>query len=155
MKPLAVDLFCGLGRGTGRMLDKRGYVLAMSKGHPRANRDGYVWEHIRVVERALGKYLPSTAIVHHMDGNPSNNAPKNLVVCPDQAYHKLLHQRAVAFAACGDASALKCDLCHSFERQEEMREYSYRRGKGHYGRHLSCNRKYVKGYADRRRASDE
>jgi len=140
-KPVAI------GRGTGRMLDKRGYVLALSKGHPRANRDSYVWEHVLVVERAIGKFLPATAIVHHADGNPSNNDPCNLVVCPDQAYHKLIHQRDAALEACGNASALKCDICHSYERQEEIREYSYRKGIGRYGRHLSCNRAHAKRYA--------
>lgn len=155
MKPLAIDQPTGIGRGTRRMLDKRGYVLVMAKEHPRANRDGYVWEHVLVVERALGKYIPTESIVHHVDENPGNNAPTNLVVCPDQAYHKLLHQRATALSACGDASALKCDLCHSFERQDEIRAYSYRKGKGRYGRHLSCNRAYVRRYSERQRASNE
>lgn len=156
MRLLAIDLYCGLsgatcnegnmmfGRGTGRMLDKRGYVLAMAKGHPRANRDGYVWEHVLVAERALGRHVASECPVHHADGNPANNDPHNLVVCPDQRYHKLLHQRASALAACGDASALKCDLCHSYDRQEEIRAYSYRKGVGRYGRHLSCNRAHAR-----------
>lgn len=125
------------------MLDKRGYILAMAKGHPRANRDGYVREHVLVVEQALGRYLPVGIIVHHADGNPANNVSANLVVCPDQAYHKLLHQRASALDACGNASALKCDICHSYERQDEMRAYSYRKGIGRYGRHLSCNRSHA------------
>jgi hypothetical protein len=136
-----------IGRGTGRMLDKRGYVLAMAKGHPRANRDGYVWEHVLVVERALGRYLPSNCLVHHVDEDPGNNEPSNLVVCPSQAYHKLLHQRATALDACGDASALKCNICHSYDRQHEMRQYSYNKGIGRYGRHLICNRAHVRKYA--------
>jgi len=126
------------------MFDKRGYVLALAKGHPRANRDGYVWEHVLVAERACGKHLPATAVVHHVDGNPANNDPSNLIVCQDQAYHKLLHQRATALNACGNASALKCDICHRYDRQEEIRAYSYRKGIGRYGRHLSCNRAHAK-----------
>lgn len=55
---------------------------------------GYrVFEHIHIAERALGKQLPLGAIVHHIDENPSNNTPTNLLICPDQAYHMLLHKR--------------------------------------------------------------
>ena len=133
------------------MLDKRGYVLVMSKGHPRANRDGYVREHVLVAERALGRLIPPECPVHHVDGNPANNLPANLVICQSQGYHKLLHQRATALAVCGNASSLKCDICHSYERQNEMRVYSYRQGIGHYGRHLSCNREHAK--RDRERAA--
>ena len=143
--PLAIDLYAGLGRGTGRMIGKRGYILVMAKGHPRANRDGYVGEHVLVAERALGRYITSEHPVHHVDGQPANNKSRNLVVCQDQGYHKLLHQRATALAACGNASALKCDICHSYDRQQEIRVYSYRKGVGRYGRHLSCNRAHTRG----------
>lgn len=136
-----------IGRGTRRMLGKRGYVLTLAKGHPRANRDGYVPEHILVAERALGKHVPLGCPVHHVDGDPANNTPSNLVVCQDQGYHKLLHQRATALKACGDASALKCDICHRHDRQNEIRVYSYRKGVGRYGRHLSCNRAHVAKHA--------
>lgn len=50
-------------------------------------------EHRLVVERALGKALPPGAIVHHVNSDPSDNRPCNLVVCPDHRYHMLLHSR--------------------------------------------------------------
>lgn len=56
-----------------------------------------VYEHIFLAEKALGKPLPTGAVVHHMDNNPANNyEPFNLVICPDQDYHLLLHRRALA-----------------------------------------------------------
>jgi len=64
--------------------------------------DGYVYVqnnkkkkmlHVLVAEKALGKTLPKGAVVHHVDGNRKNNEPTNLVVCPNQAYHLLLHKR--------------------------------------------------------------
>lgn len=134
------------------MIGKRGYILAMAKGHPRANRYGYVSEHVLVAERAIGKFLDSCHPIHHVDGATSNNANGNLVICEDQAYHKLLHQRQAALVACGNASALRCDICHSYDRQEEIRTYSYGRGPGHYGRHLSCNRQHVRRYVESRKA---
>lgn len=45
---------------------------------------------------ALGKKLPPGAIVHHVDLNPFNNEPTNLVICPDTQYHMLLHERTKA-----------------------------------------------------------
>lgn len=49
--------------------------------------------HIAIAENALGRKLPKGAQVHHVDGDKTNNAPSNLVVCPDFAYHALLHAR--------------------------------------------------------------
>lgn len=56
--------------------------------------DVYEYEHIRVAEAALGKKLPEGAEVHHLNKNKADNRPTNLVVCPDHAYHMLLHKRA-------------------------------------------------------------
>ncbi len=138
-----------IGRGTGRMFDKRGYVLAMSKGHPRANRDGYVWEHVLVAEQTLGRSLPPKAVVHHVDGNPANNSPENLLICESQAHHLLIHQRARALAACGNASARKCNICGSYERQWDIVLYRYHR-EGRIERtqsiHRECNRQHAAKY---------
>lgn len=61
--------------------------------HPRSDCRGYVFEHIVVAEKVLGKYLPEGAVVHHIDGNGLNNNNNNLVVCQDHAYHMTLHKR--------------------------------------------------------------
>jgi hypothetical protein len=89
----------------------QGYIHVVQHGHPRATRDGYVPEQVLVVEKALGHYLPLTAIVHHVDDNKINNSPSNLVVCPDIAYHKLLHARMRAYKACGNPNWRLCCLC--------------------------------------------
>lgn len=78
-------------------------------------------EHVVVAERALGKPLPTGAVVHHIDGNGKNNDPSNLVICQDQAYHQLLHQRQRAMDACGDPNAHRCRICTNYERQREMK----------------------------------
>lgn len=69
-------------------LDSRGYIRTGRIGVGDNN-----FEHIKVAEKVLGKKLPKGAVVHHVDEDPTNNTPTNLVVCPSRAYHRLLHAR--------------------------------------------------------------
>lgn len=61
-------------------------------------------------ERALGRPLPATAVVHHADGSKSENAP--LVICENRGYHMFIHARMRVKAAGGnpnsDAICSKC-----------------------------------------------
>lgn len=97
--------------------------------HGYKRRDGYLYlslpggpklAHVALVERALGKPLPKGVEIHHVDQNGLNNAPSNLVVCPDAAYHKLLHQRQRAFDACGHYDWRKCHICKQYDAPENM-----------------------------------
>ena len=76
--------------------------------------------HVLIAEKALGKQLTLKAIVHHVDGNPTNNENKNLVICPNAAYHFLLHRRQEAMKACGDPNMLKCSFCHAWDSPEKI-----------------------------------
>lgn len=49
-------------------------------------------EHRVVAERKIGRRLQPGEIVHHIDGNPRNNAPENLQVMT-QAEHTRLHAK--------------------------------------------------------------
>jgi len=68
-------------------------------------------EHTRVAERALGKPLPVGAVIHHVDGNGKNNKNNNLVICPSQKYHALLHTRTASLAATGITESRRCKFC--------------------------------------------
>lgn len=48
------------------------------------------WEYRGVVEVAMGRSLRRGEIVHHIDGDESNDARSNLLVC-DRKYHRYLH----------------------------------------------------------------
>ena len=71
--------------GTG-CIDSNGYVKVMVYGRS-------TYEHVLLAERALGKPLPKGAVVHHTGERHDNHGPFKLVICPDIAYHSLIHKR--------------------------------------------------------------
>ena len=99
--------------GTGG-ITKAGYI--------RISRNGKLkYEHIEVAERALGRPLPKRAKVHHVDKNQQNNVGTNLVICPDQSYHALLHQRMNAMAAGAPLHYKPCRFCGGYDDPKNMK----------------------------------
>lgn len=62
----------------GRTRHKRGYMMVLSPGHPRADKARYVFEHVLVMEETLGWYLLPGENVHHRNGIKDDNRPENL-----------------------------------------------------------------------------
>jgi HNH endonuclease len=73
----------------GRTLSK-GYVLVHQRAHPRADKNGYVREHIVNWELAHGQPLPDGWVVHHLNGIKHDNRPENLVGLPTLRHDRLL-----------------------------------------------------------------
>lgn len=99
----------------GKINHTEGYVRIKLEGHPRTDAQGYVLEHLLIAEKALGRPIPLGAQVHHWDEVRNNNAPSNLVICENQAYHRLLHYRQKAYEACGNPNAKKCYICKRYD----------------------------------------
>lgn len=72
-----------------------GYIMRRVKGHPNANSRGYVQEHRLIMERELGRFLiPRKELVHHIDGDRTNNNVENLKLTTPREHAYKDHERA-------------------------------------------------------------
>lgn len=76
----------------GGRVFRNGRACLYMPEHPRAS-GLYVYEHIVVAEKKLGRPLLPGEVVHHIDLDQSNNDPANLIVLPSQAEHLRLHKQ--------------------------------------------------------------
>lgn len=84
----------------GRFISKKGYVFVRCPEHHRRGRNGYVLEHVLVMERHLGRSLiyysmahSSNEVVHHVNGEKSDNRIENLRLMT-HSEHMTLHGKA-------------------------------------------------------------
>ena len=66
----------------------RGYKLLYSPDHPHHNKQRRVLEHRLVVEQREGRYLKPEEVVHHIDGDITNNSPNNLEIFETNGVHR-------------------------------------------------------------------
>lgn len=62
----------------GKSLTKDGYILVRCPNHPNVRSNGYYPEHRLVMEKTIGRYLLREEVVHHKNGNKTDNRPENL-----------------------------------------------------------------------------
>jgi len=75
-----------------------GYVLIIKKDHPRAKSNkGYVYEHIVVIEKLLGRFLNPRERVHHINGKKDDNSVENLKVMDVSDHARLHHPKKIVF----------------------------------------------------------
>ena len=71
-------LMTSLRRWNGGVTHNHGYKQITDPEHHRANSDGYVLEHIVVMEKMIGRPLVDGETVHHKNGVRDDNAETNL-----------------------------------------------------------------------------
>lgn len=78
------------GGHTKRRTD--GYVAVYVPDHVSANKEGYVMEHILVMEAHIGRHLSSDEVVHHINRNRSDNRLENLRLM-NKREHARMHMK--------------------------------------------------------------
>jgi hypothetical protein len=109
--------------------DKRGYINVQRKGKQQ-------WLHRLIAEAALGKPLPKSTEVHHVNVTSDNYS---LVVCPGRAYHKLIHARERASNACGNPNFRKCKQCGTYGDPTDMSVHPRGGGRTASYHHKGCH----------------
>lgn len=114
-----------------------GRVKTHAPNHHKADSEGYVLRYILIAEQSLGKPLPEKVVIHHFDEIICNDKNANLVICENDTYHKLLHQRMRALKACGHPDWRKCWICKEYDKIDNL----YTKGTIY---HKQCESKYQK-----------
>lgn len=92
----------------GRRISSAGYAEIFLPNHHRARGNGYVFEHILVAEKLLGRKLVKGEDVHHKDENKENNSPDNLQILSKSKHsslhgkNKIRHGKYIACPVCGE-----------------------------------------------------
>lgn len=126
----------------GAYVDVHGYKRILFPEHPRAYADGYVFEHVLIAEKALGKPLPQPTRIHHWGSLIEN---RKIVICNDGGYHAVLHRRTTALKECSHAHWKKCWICKKYDKPENLLfcRNSFR--------HRMCGINHCKEYRRRRK----
>lgn len=84
------EKYCGINSKLykGKYKDKYGYI-SVNRYHPENNKGKTCHEHTLVMEKHLGRLLKSNEIVHHIDGDKSNNLLENLFLCDISTHRKI------------------------------------------------------------------
>ena len=121
---------------------KKGGVFSSKYRYVNDGYDGGITAHKVIAEKVLGRPLPKDAEIHHADGNGLNNQHSNLVICPDHAYHALLHRRQKALDACGNANWLPCAFCRQHDDPKNMTLYTPKDQTSPRANHPQCATNY-------------
>ena len=69
-----------------------GYICIYFPDHPNSTNDGYIMEHILVMEAIIGRHLNKDECVHHINGVKDDNRKENLLLMT-KSEHMSLHAR--------------------------------------------------------------
>ena len=82
------------GSWNGGKIVKSGYPATYNPEHPRAMKIGYVYDHLLVAEKILGRTPRRNEPIHHIDFDRKNSNEDNLLICRSHREHGLAHSSA-------------------------------------------------------------
>lgn len=105
----------------GRRDHSDGYIMRYYPDHPRAKgNNGYVYEHILIMEDYLGRYVTREEAVHHINEKKNDNRIENLELLLNSehtSYHKLDNHKdtsdRVCFSCGSDKTYIKQPYGHN------------------------------------------
>ena len=96
---------------TGAERVQRGYVVVHRPDHPMAAKSGKLLGHRLVMSEHLGRPLEPGEVVHHKDGNRSNNAIENLELMSGHKEHAAVHAQESELYQLRQQGELRCSAC--------------------------------------------
>lgn len=66
-----------------------GYISVYCPSHPYATADGYVMEHILIMEKSIGRFITRDEVVHHKNHIRNDNRIENLKLMTFKEHAKL------------------------------------------------------------------
>jgi hypothetical protein len=116
----------------------KGYLVIYQPNHPTSmksgNWKGYIYEHIYLMEKELGRSLLPNEEIHHLDLDRLNNSSNNLIVL-DKKFHGRLHRwinrgapmlkdiERIPFNSV--KSKLRCEICNTPLKLKQRRYCSF------------------------------
>lgn len=70
-------------------IDSKGYVMLYKPSYVGAYANGFIAEHVYIMEQLIGRRLRKYEVVHHKDGNKQNNDIGNLALMTRSSHMKL------------------------------------------------------------------
>ena len=74
----------------GKKKNRQGYILVLHPEHERADKNGYVMEHIYVFEKETGIKVPNNCCIHHLNEIKDDNRIENLCLMLKSAHSTYL-----------------------------------------------------------------
>lgn len=130
----------------GKCTHSKGYAMTKYPQHHRADKRGYVFDHIIIAESmVVHRPITKEECVHHLDGDKKNNNPLNLVVLKNNTEHREKHREITALLKSGNKDMRQCRLCKKFDLPGNM----YLNPSSNQFSHRECWKNYYNDNKDR------